>query len=415
MIATGLNQAIKSSNGESIPNIIFGAGILGEILFHACCIAGIKIDCFCDDKGPGTFCGLDMFHTSELPVKYQDAVFFIASSYIKDMVDRLTDLGYSKWHSCGLLLRDLDLSQVKLSDSSYSVDRMEYLISTCLLCHDNFMNPDKLFVQSVDIVITERCSLKCKDCSNLMQYYKKPLNSSLDEMLHTIDLFCSYMDEVYEFRVIGGEPFMNKDFHLIVNKLINEPKVKKIAIYTNGTILPREAQLESLQNDKVSLYITDYGHLSTKLNELTQKLESMGIAFFASKAQGWTDCASLHKHRRTVEQQENIFKQCCAKNLATLSDGKLYRCPFAANASRLNAVPDYAGDYINFLDMPLNSIDAMDTKKRIRSFFVEKTYLETCDHCNGRPYGAPVITPAVQIDKPLDYKLYSEVITEFKT
>lgn len=407
MNAAGLNPTMESFNGESAPIVIFGAGVLGEILLHACRAAGIQVDCFCDDKVKGAFCGLEVFHTSELTAKYSDAVFFVASANIKDMVDRLKDLGYSKWYSCGLLLRDFDLSREDWGASTYSLDHMKYLVSTCVLCHDNYMNPDKLFVQSVDIIITERCSLKCRDCSNLMQYYQRPENSSLEEMLRTIEVFCSYMDEVYEFRVIGGEPFMNKDFHLVVNKLIDEPKVKKIAIYTNGTILPREAQMNSLQNNKVSLFITDYGPLSRKLDELTQELQRRGIAFYADKAQGWTDCASLHRHHRTVEQQEGVFKQCCAKNLATLSDGKLYRCPFAANASRLMAVPDYAGDYMNFIEMPLNSMGVMEAKKRIRSFLVEKTYLETCDHCNGRPYGASVITPAIQIDKPLDYKRYS--------
>ena len=32
----------------------------------------------------------------------------------------------------------------------------------------------------MDVVITERCSLKCKDCANLMQYYEKPQNSDLE-------------------------------------------------------------------------------------------------------------------------------------------------------------------------------------------------------------------------------------------
>lgn len=401
-----LNMSIESLRGEFTPIIIFGAGIIGEILFHACRAAGIKIDCFCDDKVTGSLCGLKILHTSELTAKYQDAVFFLTSANIKDMVDRLKDLEYSKWHSCGMLLRDFDLSEVDWGASAYSVDHMKYLVSTCMLAHDNYMSPDKLTVQSVDIIITERCSLKCRDCSNLMQYYQRPKNSSLEEMLRTIDVFCSYMDGVYEFRVIGGEPFMNKDIHLVVNKLIDQPKVQKIAIYTNGTILPREAQISSLQNSKVSLFITDYDHLSKNLNELIQELQCNGIAFYVEKANGWTDCASLHKHNRTVQQQEAVFKECCAKNLATLSDGKLYRCPFAANAVKLEAVLDYTGDYINFLEIPLSSMGATEIKKQIRSFLVEKTYLEICDYCNGRAYGAPVITPAIQVVKPLEYKKY---------
>ena len=34
--------------------------------------------------------------------------------------------------------------------------------------------------------------------------------------------------------------------------------LKRIAIYTNGTIIPKEHQLECLKNDKVIFMITDY-------------------------------------------------------------------------------------------------------------------------------------------------------------
>lgn len=398
------NSTIKSISGELAPNIIFGAGIIGEALFHACRAGGIKIDCFCDDKVTGPLHGLEVLHTSELRRRYQDAVFFIASANIKDMVDCLKDLGYSKWHSCGLLLRDVDLSDISRNVSAYPLDYLEYKVRTCVLCHDNYINPDYLFLQSVDLIITERCSMKCKDCSNLMQYYEKPENADLDELLRTIEVFCSYMDEVYEFRIIGGEPFMNKELHLVVDKLIKEPKVKRIVIYTNGTILPREDQIASLQNSKVSLYITDYGELSRNLDRLNQKLQQSGIAFYVQKAQGWTDCSSLERHHRTIEEGREVFKQCCAKNLATLSDGKLYRCPFAANGTRLKAIPDFEGDYINFLEMPLNTAGHTEMKKRLRSFLTEKNYIEACDYCNGRPYGAPRITPAIQVRKSLVYR-----------
>ena len=400
------NNTKEILNRESVPIIIFGAGIIGEILFHACSAAEIKIDCFCDDKVTGSLYDIEIIHTSELKVKYQDAIFFISSSNIKDMVDRLKDLGYSKWYSCGLMLRNFDVSKVHIATTTYTVEYLEYLVCACLLSHDNYIKPEKLFLRNVDIIITERCSLKCKDCSNLMQYYKKPRNCNLEEVLSTIELFCSYMDEVFEFRVIGGEPFMNKEIHLVINKLIDESKVQKIAIFTNGTILPTETQMSCLQNSKVMLYITDYGNLSRKLNELTQELQKRGISFYVNEAGGWTSCSTINRFERSIGQNEDVFKKCCAKNLATLSDGKLYRCPFAANASRLKATPDCIEDYIDILEMQLNTIDPIEMKNRIRYFLIEKTKFEACDYCNGRPYGAPEITPAIQVDKPLYYKQY---------
>ncbi len=402
-----LNQeTIENIKKEGIPVIIFGAGIVGEVLFYACRDAGIKVECFCDNninKTRSSMCDIEIIHTSILKKKYKEANFLISAADIKDVVDQLHVLGYSKWHASSLLLRDFDVSGYQFSAPT---DFVEFAVGACLLCHDRYLNSDKLFLRSVDIVITERCSLKCRDCSNLMQYYKKPVDFDIKELMHSIDVFCTFIDEVHEFRVIGGEPFMHKEFHLIIKRLIDEPKVKKIAIYTNGTIIPKEYQMEDLKNNKVLVFITDYGMFSKKLNSLTQTLLWNNIAFYTLKVQGWTDCAKIMRHHRDVEHQKEIFKNCCAKNLATLLKGKLYRCPFCANAARLLAIPDYENDYIDIFQEPQEIMDIYEMKKKIKAFLLEKAFLQVCDYCNGRSFEAPQIPPAIQINKPLEYEQY---------
>ena len=37
-------------------------------------------------------------------------------------------------------------------------------------------------MRSVDIVVTEKCTMKCVDCSNLMQFFEKPESYEIDEM-----------------------------------------------------------------------------------------------------------------------------------------------------------------------------------------------------------------------------------------
>ena len=398
---------IENIKREKLPVIIFGAAIVGEVLFQACRNAGIKVECFCDNetnKTKSSKCGLKVIHTSDLKKKYQDAIFLISAADIKDVVDQLHRFGYSKWHDSGLLLRDFDIGQYQFSAP---MDFVKYGVNTCLLCHDSYLTPDKLFLRSVDIIITERCSLKCRDCSNLTQYYKNPKDRDTRELIKSIDVFCSIIDEVNEFRVIGGEPLMNKEIHLIVRKLNEEPKVKKVVIYTNGTIVPQEDQIKHFKNSKALFMITDYGRLSRNLNALTQKLSSNHIAFYAKKAQGWTDCGQIARHHRNIEQQKEIFRNCCAKNTVTISDGKLYRCPFAANAARLRAIPDYKSDYINFLQEWQNGIDVDKIRKKIKTYLLGKEFLQACDFCNGRSFGDPEITPAIQTRKPLEYKQYN--------
>lgn len=384
--------------------LIFGAGVIGEVTLHAAIARGIPVECFVDDRIKGPLQGVEIIHTRELKTRYPQAHFYLTSPNIQDMILKLSDMGYSSWKSCGEVLRDFDVSGMKLlaldgdsKASRYSIEHVKYLIRTCLHHHDNYLCPERLTVQSIDLIVTERCSMKCRDCSNLMQYYERPENAELDEMLATIDSMCQMMDEIYEVRVIGGEPFMNKELHLVVEKLTAQPKIAKVSIFTNATIIPREHQWAAFQHEKVRFFITDYDHLSRNITGLRAELTKRGIAYVSEKANGWTDCSALDKHNRTPEAQAAIFAQCCAKNLATLADGRLYRCPFSANAAKLEAVPDYQEDRL---------VVARTSRDEIRRFLREKTFISTCDHCNGRSYGDAVITPAIQTKKPLLYVKY---------
>jgi len=399
-------ETVEKIKQSEIPVVILGAGIVGEVLFHACRKAGIDVECFCDNninKTSTFMCRVEVIHTPDLKHRYKDANIFISTADIKDAVDQLHELGYFQWYAAGLLLRDFDVHAYGFSAPA---DFVEYAVDTCLFCQDNYLSPDKLFMRSVDIIITERCSLKCRDCANLMQYYKKPVDCNLKALLASIDAFCYIVDAVNEFRVLGGEPLMNKELHLITKRLIDEPKVKKVVIYTNGTMVPRTGQIEYLKDKKVLFIITDYGVHSRKRDELITVLERHNISYYAQKARGWTDCAKIRKHDRTMEQQKEVYKSCCAKNTITLSNGRLYRCPFSANADRLQAVPDDENDYVDIFQRPRGTAAIQDLKEKIRTFLFGKDCLHVCDYCNGRPFGAPEITPANQTATALEYKRY---------
>lgn len=374
--------------------IVFGAGVIGEATLHACRKIGVMVDCFLDDRITGSLNGVEIIHTRELKERYPYATFLLTSPNIEDMIKPLERMGYTDLRSCGEVLKDFDVSQ--MIHPEYSVEHIKYLIRTCLHLHDNYFHPERLTVQSFDLIITERCSMKCRDCSNLMAYYEHPENADLNEMLSTIDAISGKMDEIHEVRVIGGEPFMNKELHLVVEKLSTKNNINNIAIFTNATIMPREEQWAALQHPKVRFFITEYLQ-SRKLQPLIEQLETRGIHYVSEKANNWTECGALEKHHRSIPAQEAIFEACCAKNLATLADGKLYRCPFSANAFKLKAVPDYRGDYL---------VVSSSGRDDIRSFLRGKSYIESCDHCNGRSYGDGVITPAIQTKTPLKYKRY---------
>lgn len=403
------NEIINLIKKDELPVIIFGAGIAGKVLYCFCKEKGIEVVLFCDNsaaKAHSYIYNKEIILPSELRERYKDAIILISAADINDVVEQLNVLGYRRWYAAGEFLKAYDIT---LSGVDEPIEFAEYAVSTCILCHDNYLNPEKLFLRSVDIIITERCSLRCQDCSNLMQYFTEPKDSSIDILMDSIDILCNVVDEVNECRVIGGEPFMNKQWYLIVKRLIDEPKVRKIMIYTNGTIVPDLNHVKFLHDSKVIVFITNYGVLSRKIDDFVELLNSNSIVYYVRDAAGWTSCSSIAKHNRSLKMQHGIFQDCCAKHLATLSDGKLFRCPFAANAARLKAVPDFINDYIDIFNEPMDDLNITKTKNKIRKYFLNKEAFSTCNYCSGRSLSAPEIPAAIQTKTPLEYKKYDNV------
>lgn len=394
--------SLENLRNEKSPIIVFGAGIAGEALVHACEDAGFSVECVCDNninKTRGALCGKRIVHVPELPRLYPEAVFLISAADLKDVVEQLTLLGYSRFYSGSELLRNFNIGAHSFGAP---FDFVEYAVATCLQCHDAWLQPDKVFLRSVDVIVTERCTQRCRDCSNLMQYYTNPQNCDIKEIFQDLDSLLAAVDGINEFRIIGGEPLVNRNFHLVVQRLSKENKVRRTVIYTNGTLLPEQNQLPILKDPKVLFIITDYGPASKQLEKLKVLLKENEIPFYVTKAGGWSDCSRIGRHNRTAEQMREVFRGCCAKNTLTLTKGRLFRCPFSANVYRLGAAPNYADDYVEVSALKRGRT-IPELKKELRELVTAREFLHVCEYCNGRPFGAPEIPPGVQAPRPLPY------------
>jgi len=388
--------------------VIFGAGVAGEALFHACNDAGINVAYFCDNNSNKTereLYGVPVIHTLKVSELVKEPVFLISAADIADVIEQLKSLGFNEWYDCIELLNNFDVNRHSLSAPP---DFAEFVVSTGSMCHQAFRNPEALFMRSVDLVITERCSLRCQDCANLMQYYKTPKNYPLDDILNSIKSLSEIVDMVNEVRVIGGEPLMNPDFHVIIKKLIADPKFRHIIIYTNGTISPQKKKLSHLQDTKVLFLITDYGKLSRNIKSLTKKLQQLGIQHFVQPVQDWSACGSIHFHKRGENEKYALFNGCCSKHITTLMNGTLYRCPFSANATTLGAVPHNLEDEVSIPERSEDKQKMKTVRENALKLLSKKHPLKACDYCAGRPYGAAEIEPAIQVSSPLEYDNYDE-------
>ena len=313
---------------------------------------------------------------------------------IQDVISTVESLSPGKWLPLGKFLNNEQVinNPLKNEDKSY----VEYSLKAVESCHKSYFSTKKLFLKSIDIIITERCSLKCKDCSNLMQYYVNPINVSLNEILKDFETLINNVDHIYEIRLIGGEPFMNKDIYRIINEISKNKKLSRIVIYTNATIPLKVEYIDILKHSKIVFSVTTYGKLSKNTQKVIDFLKKNKIPYRDHPPENWTDCGVIYDFKRKESEMEKLFEDCCGKNLLTVTNGKLYRCPFVANAERLNAIPKDSGNYVN----------VNDYKKNIKKYTTQINYIPACNYCMGRSYDAPKIKPAIQTKKPLDYKTY---------
>ena len=298
-----------------------------------------------------------------------------------------------KWSALGEFLTEQKADKNRTGESDEFV---EYTLKAVELCHKSFLNKDNKFLHSVDIVISEKCTLNCKDCANLMQYYKNAQNIDYEMIVRDFENLTSKIDHIFEVRLIGGEPFFNKDIYRIIDYFLETTKITKLVIYTNATIPLKAELMKKYVTPKLVFSITDYGSLSKNTKKVTDLLTEMNIAYRAMPPNNWTDSAVIKDQKRSEEGMIDIFERCCGKNLFTVMYGKLYRCPFVSNAERLHAIP---------FDEK-NGVSLEASKEDIIKYTTGIKYLPACNFCNGRSHDAPEIIPAIQAKGKLPFKKY---------
>lgn len=299
------------------------------------------------------------------------------------------------WLALGIFLDGNDTKESK-NYSNENLNFIQYSLNALEKCHKAYINKDKLFLRSVDIVISERCSLKCKDCSNLMQYYLHPKNFSYEQIKKEFNQLTENINHIFEVRLIGGEPFMNKEIYEIIDFFLINKKISKIVVYTNGTIPLKNERLKNYNKSKLVFTITDYGNLSKNTDKVYDALINNNVPTRLHPPENWTDSGVIQDFKRTEVEMKQLFDICCGKNLLTSMNGKLYRCPFAANAESLKGIPS---DERN--SVPINSSPEM-----IEEYTRDIEFIPACNYCKGRSFDAAEIVPAIQTSKPIDYKKY---------
>jgi cyclic pyranopterin phosphate synthase len=96
-------------------------------------------------------------------------------------------------------------------------------------------------LRNLRISVTDRCNLRCSYCMPEEDYVWLPREQILnfEEMSTLVDVFMDL--GVDKIRLTGGEPLLRRDLPQLVRLLADKPKLRDLALTTNGVLLAEHA------------------------------------------------------------------------------------------------------------------------------------------------------------------------------
>jgi len=104
--------------------------------------------------------------------------------------------------------------------------------------HDTLRRP----LRNLRLSVTDRCNLRCSYCMPEEEYAWLPRADILtfEETVRLVGVFADLgVDKV---RLTGGEPLLRKDLPHLVKMIAAEPRIRDLAITTNGILLGQQAR-----------------------------------------------------------------------------------------------------------------------------------------------------------------------------
>lgn len=244
--------------------------------------------------------------------------------------------------------------------------------------------------------VTLRCNLRCRLCAVYAPYYRNPFHPTKEYLFKCIDRYFEIVDSIRLFSISGGEPLLRDDLHEIVDYVRRyENRIERLEIITNGTIIPSDDLISSLNafSGMLNLLVDNYGS-DKSINALAahDKFKSITTASVVLRdyhsqnmhCGGWVDYG-VSSNSKPVSQIEAklLFSKCSYPNkldfCTSMVEGKLYSCTQLRRLIELGVLQPDVNEVFDLFD---NTFTDEEIRNRIRSLY-DVEYLSACAYCKG--------------------------------
>lgn len=249
---------------------------------------------------------------------------------------------------------------------------------------------NKLIIPSLDVILTTKCSLKCKKCSHLIPAYthdgRQPFDIAVEEVICDIDKLLSAVDYIGMAIILGGEPLLYKDIDIILEHLSRCNKVGRFQVVTNSTIVPQDSTCEYLSDDKFCVYLNDYGLEVQKVNAVREKLINHHVKFRIGKDRIWYDFGGLSNLNLSANELKHHYEHCSYSQCKALMQGELHTCALHKHGQRTGVFP-YVDDSLH-----IHEFSEQQLREELIKFYLREGF-SACNYCNApiRKASIPIV------------------------
>lgn len=240
-------------------------------------------------------------------------------------------------------------------------------------------NQQIVILPRIVVVISTRCTLKCKYCGEFIPYFNQKQDLRTEYVLKDLEQLFNQMEYICTLEFIGGEPFLHNDLDIFLKK-VNQynSRIGKVEITTNATVPIPDKLLTILKNQKIEILISHYKVNSRKVRELKEILKRERINYRSLDAKYWTDSGKIHFNGKSRKSTYEMFMHCYAsRDCRTLYKGKFLLCsrgPYMLEQ----------GYHPNCLDIYINNLCS-----NLYTFYLQSGYA-TCKYCRHNEKKIPI-------------------------
>ncbi|MBQ4531272.1 MAG: hypothetical protein IJA36_11820 [Lachnospiraceae bacterium] len=277
------------------------------------------------------------------------------------------------------------------------IKECEISLQSCVL-YEEFIRHDfpiimlhkykKVFMDTITMIVSERCTLRCKKCSIMLPYFKNIKEFPFIKLKSEADAFFRMVDFVGNYTLTGGEPLLNAELPQIVEYIGQNyrSKIGSFQIITNGMISLSEELILLAKKYDIIMQVSDYTkavpNIKEQVLENLQKYKNNGIRVDFLKDVQWVDFGFETVQHNMSEEQLMAFFDYCRTRCRGYVDGKIRYCINGYFAAKALGKEE---DSNNFLDIA-NLKHSMEEKGILVEFdlgYNKDGYLHMCRQCNG--------------------------------